>query len=366
MEVLEEWLPLALIGAIIIISNITICWIFKTNRKMRQNPTNILICNQACADLSNGIIFVPLRIASLFYVIFNNITPFANCYIILVSLFSLLLLAVDRYLLISRPLSHRQHVTSRRICRTITAVWSIPVLIALIPLVWWFEPPEKKIKANKVFIGSMWSVILGLTFLMLVLYSFVIRDGKRFIRRHDRRLRTCSQHRSSVIDDRRLTLLMGLLLLFFIFAYLPIVYMNFMDIIDKSQLAPPTVSHISTYSFLLNSIVNPILCVTLKEDFFRVICNLRVFKCLRRTTEDETSRRCSSVYSRQTSSWRLTSVSSITSRIIRRLDSTKEAENGFEHFETSQLRNSNAREQINTLPQDIFQAIKEGEYMKIY
>ena len=68
--------------------------------------------------------------------------------------------------------------------------------------------------------------------------------------------------------------LFGWLLFFFIAAYLPILYINFCWIIGTPEFAPSVVEVISLYLLIINSIINPVICIMMKKDYLITIKKL--------------------------------------------------------------------------------------------
>ena len=77
--------------------------------------------------------------------------------------------------------------------------------------------------------------------------------------------------------ELRVVHLFGLLLFLFVATYLPIIYMNFCDIIKKVELIPRSLEEISFFIILLGSVLNPIMSMYLKRDFHNSL-KFRSFK----------------------------------------------------------------------------------------
>lgn len=301
---------LVILSSTVIILNGFLIVLFIADRKLRKQPANILICSQVCADLYTGIIFLPL------YVIKNShldaVEPFLSCYMLFVQLFSLLALSIDRYLAFIKPFLHHKLMDRRYIRKIVTCVWSIPLLFTVIPLFWWFEERELKGFLQRIYVGTIWSIILVIVLIVTLLYIIITKHTRQSIRGRmstastqmclfqansphpNRRGKTKykkrnlafrrSRHRSPQTErehlkavrlarkELRVVHLFALLLASLVAAYSPILYINiFVHMLRKPMFISSSLICISLYSLILNSLVTPILCIMLKKDFVKAI-----------------------------------------------------------------------------------------------
>ena len=124
----------------------------------------------------------------------------------------------------------------------------------------------------------MWTLLLMLVIMMTVLYMLATRGAKRTIRNQHGSpcfLRHGCSHTASQIAKKELRVvhLFGFLLFFFSAAYLLIVYINLCMIAGASEYAPPVVEVVSRYLLLINSVINPILCILLSKSYYRTLRN---------------------------------------------------------------------------------------------
>eukprot|EP00794_Sanderia_malayensis_P006795 gene6795-7561_t len=110
---------------------------------------------------------------------------------------------------------------------------------------------------------------------MIAMYILIYRTAAKTIRKRIRRMSKLTKNSKNKITTTRTELrvahMFGLLLFFFILAYLPILWLNLMDLINQGHLISPVMEKISLYSLIVNSIVNPILCLLLKKDYQLII-----------------------------------------------------------------------------------------------
>ncbi|XP_066922057.1 adenosine receptor A3-like [Clytia hemisphaerica] len=276
---------LIVIGLFITSVNALIILAFSTAKRLRRRSANIMIFSQACSDLFTGIVFVPAHLIET-YQHTNHARGFLVCYMLFLSLFNLLALSTDRYMALSRPFLHHRILSVSRTVKLISFIWIIPLILTLIPLAWWFDL-TKAAHAQKIYLSITWLFMLALVIAMTVLYSFVTYKARRTIKR--KRHSTMGHNAESKMatlarKELRVIHLFGLLLFFFTATYLPILYMNFCDLIGYPEFIPQAVEIAGFYFLFLNSIVNPILCIYLKRDYFQVIVSILQCKAIEQRT----------------------------------------------------------------------------------
>lgn len=318
---------LVIFSVLIILVNAFIVVIFFATKNLRKKPANILICSQACADLYIGLIFIPLYLSSRTSKESNAILPFLIGYMLYVALFNLLALAIDRYLAILKPLIHHKLIDEQYIRKIIILIWTVPLGLVLIPLLWWFQPEDLKSKLQRVYVCLFWSLILLIVIFVIILYFLITKQTRKAIQRRMADLRFKSilitanssylrkaEEKERILakrlgetrrDERKLfgkemyqmelfsqedldskvtklakkelcvVHLFGLLLFSLVAAYSPILYMNiFTSILNKPSYVTTNLICVSLYSLIMNSVVTPVLCILLKRDYMHAIKRL--------------------------------------------------------------------------------------------
>ena len=268
------YISMVFLGVLVVLENSLVCLAFAFNRKLRKRQANILVCSQAGADLINGLIFIPVTVAENALGIQMH-RGYVIMYVLFVSLFNLFCLALDRYLALIKPLMHHLLMDVSRTKKILIIIWLVPLAVTLIPLFWESASRATAITASRIYIAIFWSLMLILCVVMVLMYIQIYRTAAKTIRlRQQRMTMNCKDKENRVTTTRkelRVAHLFGLLLFFFILAYLPILYMNFMDLVHLEDLIPPILEDLSLYSLIANSIVNPILCLLLKKDYQLII-----------------------------------------------------------------------------------------------
>lgn len=262
------------LGSLAIIAvNLLILIAFSTSSKLRRRSANVLIFSQASSDLFTGLVFVPAHLLERYYRV-SYTAGYFTCYMLFLSLFNLLALSTDRYLALSRPFLHYRIMDVSRAIKVIFVIWSIPFVLTIIPLTWERENDEKyRKKANAIYLSIAWLLMLILVVAMTILYIFVTIKARKTIR--TKRVSTGRRQSTKVADlakkELRVIHLFGSLLSLFVATYLPILYMNMCDLLDRIDWIPPILEQLALYFLLFNSIANPVVCICLKKDYYQDI-----------------------------------------------------------------------------------------------
>ena len=274
-------IPLIIIGIIILTENALVFLAFATNPKLRKKQSNILVCSQAVIDFLVGSMLIPwIEAETHSQSDLHSIYPI--CYILFLSLGNLLCLAVDRYLALIKPLQHHLLMSVSRTKRILLVTWVTPLFLTMIQILWHTAEKQTKLLANIIYLGILWSVMLLMCTIMIFMYIKVYQTAANQIRIRQQRIRSHHNYADSQITTTRRELrvahLFGLLLFFFILAYLPILYLNFLNMMqfagaidDPRDFIPTSLYEAPLYSLAINSVVNPVLCLLLKKDYQLII-----------------------------------------------------------------------------------------------
>ncbi|XP_060115002.1 adenosine receptor A2b [Heteronotia binoei] len=128
------------IAVLSIVGNVLVCWAVAINSTLK-NATNYFLVSLAVADIAVGLLAIPfaITISIGFYTDFHCCL-FLACFVLVLtqsSIFSLLAVAVDRYLAIKIPLRYKSLVTGKRARALIAVLWLLSFSIGLLPLMGW-------------------------------------------------------------------------------------------------------------------------------------------------------------------------------------------------------------------------------------
>lgn len=128
------------IACLAVAGNTLVCWSVSVNSNL-QSITNFFVVSLAVADIAVGLLAIPFAITISFGFCANFYgCLFIACFVLILtqsSIFSLLAIAVDRYIAINNPLRYNSLVTGQRAKAFITLCWVLSVMIGLTPLMGW-------------------------------------------------------------------------------------------------------------------------------------------------------------------------------------------------------------------------------------
>nr|XP_019937130.1 PREDICTED: adenosine receptor A2b-like [Paralichthys olivaceus] len=128
------------IACLAVAGNILVCWAVCLNSNL-QSITNFFLVSLAVADIAVGLLAIPFAITiSIGFCANFYGCLFIACFVLVLtqsSIFSLLAIAVDRYIAIKNPLRYNSLVTGQRAKGIITLCWVLSVGIGLTPMLGW-------------------------------------------------------------------------------------------------------------------------------------------------------------------------------------------------------------------------------------
>lgn len=129
-----------LIALLAVAGNVLVCWAVFLNSNL-QSITNFFVVSLAVADIAVGLLAIPfaITISTGFCANFFGCL-FIACFVLVLtqnSIFSLLAIAVDRYIAIKNPLRYNSLVTGSRAKGIIGLCWVLSTCIGLMPMIGW-------------------------------------------------------------------------------------------------------------------------------------------------------------------------------------------------------------------------------------
>ncbi len=130
-----------LVGVVSAAGNALVLYVIITHKRL-HNHTNVLIASLAVADLLVGVVGIPCVIINNFSLPRNN---FYGCLLMSsiivvltqISIFSLVAIALERFLAIRFPIFHRQKLSSTIVLYIIAFVWISGSLVGFVPMFGW-------------------------------------------------------------------------------------------------------------------------------------------------------------------------------------------------------------------------------------
>ena len=293
-QVVIELLPIALS---IVAINTLVFFLFAKEKRLRT-PTNYLLLSLALCDFLNGLINIPLFIVVFLKVIdppagvrFGFFVVVLHNLVIILMVYHILAITLERYFSIARPFQHRS-VTKKTTLKIMTAIWLTSVTIALLPFTWFwrFSSLEYKTLAFKFQTGY---IIFCLVFVFFVPYAVIIYSQVvifRSIRKsssesfmEDRRE---SAVHNQIQNDKRCLIIFTAMAFIDGVCWLPwyilsLIFSFWFPLGENTDLALQDISHAFLIIRYLTSIANPVLYTFFKQDFlraFKVIILRQKFK----------------------------------------------------------------------------------------
>ncbi|KAF7668900.1 hypothetical protein LDENG_00281320 [Lucifuga dentata] len=140
------------IALLSISGNVLVCWAVAINTTLK-NATNYFLVSLAVADILVGCLAIPFAITISIGINLDFYgCLFLACFVLVLtqsSIFSLLAIAIDRYLAVKIPLRYKELMTGKTAREIITILWILSFVIGLIPFFGW------NLKYSKMACGSV-------------------------------------------------------------------------------------------------------------------------------------------------------------------------------------------------------------------
>ncbi|MBN3279642.1 NPY1R protein, partial [Polyodon spathula] len=293
--------------AVGLIGNTCLVFVISRQKEMR-NVTNILIANLSCSDILMCIVCLPVTVI---YTLMDRwilgealckVTPFVQCMSVTVSIFSLVLIALERHQLIINPTGWKPAVGHSYLAVAIT--WLVACFISL-PFLSFniltdapfqnlslsFDPfpdhfacmelwPSEKHRLAYATCLLLFQYCLPLS---LVLFCY-FRIFLRLLRRKDmvERSRDCSGGRKSGRrNSHRVNVMLASIVAVFALCWLPLNVFN--TLFDWNHQAIPACQHNLIFSFchltaMASTCVNPVLYGFLNSNFQKEVKSI-LYRC---------------------------------------------------------------------------------------
>nr|XP_057942662.1 adenosine receptor A2b [Doryrhamphus excisus]XP_057942664.1 adenosine receptor A2b [Doryrhamphus excisus] len=129
-----------IIALLSISGNVLVCWAVAINTTLK-NATNYFLVSLAVADILVGCLAIPFAITMSIGIRLDFYgCLFLACFVLVLtqsSIFSLLAIAIDRYLAVKIPLRYKELMTGKTAREIIAILWILSFVIGLVPFFGW-------------------------------------------------------------------------------------------------------------------------------------------------------------------------------------------------------------------------------------
>uniref|UniRef100_A0AAY4B810 Adenosine receptor B1a n=1 Tax=Denticeps clupeoides TaxID=299321 RepID=A0AAY4B810_9TELE len=183
------------IAALSTAGNLLVCVAVGLNRKLRT-VTNYFLVSLAVADICVGAVAIPCAILTNFGIPRDNLYLCLFMLSVLImltqsSIFSLLAVALERYVAILMPLRYHTLVTPRNAILVILVTWLLAFLIGLVPLMGWHKALQPAgyclfvdvVQMSYMVYFNFFACVLAPLLVMFLIYAQIFITVKRQMRR---------------------------------------------------------------------------------------------------------------------------------------------------------------------------------------
>uniref|UniRef100_A0A3P9NNE2 Adenosine A2a receptor n=1 Tax=Poecilia reticulata TaxID=8081 RepID=A0A3P9NNE2_POERE len=288
-----------LIALLAVAGNTLVCWSVCLNSNL-QNITNFFVVSLAVADIAVGLLAIPFAITiSVGFCADFYGCLFIACFLLVLtqsSIFSLLAIAVDRYIAIKNPLRYNSLVTGLRAKCIIALCWTLSAVIGMTPLIGWNTGRNATLHSSKtkscpkgltqclfesvvpldyMTYFNFFGFVLTPLLVMLVIYIKIFLVARRQLRR------------MSITKDVHAAKSLAIIVGLFAICWLPVHIINCFNHLCKDCERPTIwVMNIAIILSHANSVVNPFIYAYRIREFRQTFWKIFYKYILRQATSN--------------------------------------------------------------------------------
>uniref|UniRef100_A0AAQ4QLC1 Adenosine receptor A2 n=1 Tax=Gasterosteus aculeatus aculeatus TaxID=481459 RepID=A0AAQ4QLC1_GASAC len=290
-----------LIALFSVLGNVLVCWAVCLNSNL-QSITNFFVVSLAVADIAVGVLAIPFSIAistgfcSNFYGCL-----FIACFVLVLtqsSIFSLLAIAIDRYIAIKIPLRYNGLVTGQRAQGIIAICWVLSIGIGLTPMMGWHKLPrsanitclpglmeclfEEVVAMEYMVYFNFLACVLIPLLLMLAIYLCIFMAARHQLKLMEVKAVHGEKSRSTLQKEVQAAKSLAIIVGLFAVCWLPLHIINcFTLFCPECERAPSWIMYVAIILSHANSVVNPFIYAYRIREFrqtFRKIIRRHVLR----------------------------------------------------------------------------------------
>uniref|UniRef100_A0A3Q3WAC1 G-protein coupled receptors family 1 profile domain-containing protein n=1 Tax=Mola mola TaxID=94237 RepID=A0A3Q3WAC1_MOLML len=286
---------LLVIALFSISGNVLVCWAVAINTTLK-NATNYFLVSLAVADILVGCLAIPFAITiSLGIQLDFYGCLFLACFVLVLtqsSIFSLLAIAIDRYLAVKIHLRYKELMTGKRAREIIAILWILSFIIGLIPFFGWNLKYlrcgnnstggdnttnsckllcffESVVDMQYMVYFNFFFCVLPPLLIMLGIYLKIFTVARNQLIQIE--LKSVgngdSQHHSLLQKEIRVAKSLSIIVGLFAVCWLPVHILNCLTLFYKELKKPDFVMYVAIILSHANSAVNPIIYAYRIQDF---------------------------------------------------------------------------------------------------
>lgn len=268
---LSEAIPLGILGVLITLENLLVCFLVYRFRKLRTF-TNGFVVSLALSDVLFGAVLIPVNISDQS----NPVNGYLISFILFANVTNLFAVTLDRYLAVMNSLRYSYNMT-KHFVKILVMAWILPVPLSLLPLLWQKNSTEYTIYLFFIVIGVIFPYIF-----ILFAYIKIFREVARQVKNLAKLAKyenpsEAAREGKRVTSEARVARVFAIIAGIFVVSWMPVFYMTAAGALKKEELIPNELSIVSWYTMTAGSLANAAVYAFFKGDFRKAF--LRLFRC---------------------------------------------------------------------------------------